>query len=527
MQNLRKRLRVIIPAYPTFNVYSAVANRTTALGPVCIATAVRDMGGWDTEVIDENNLGKFGPRAVVGADHEILEKERPAKVAALYGGLTSTIPRLFTIARFYHERKITVVAGGAHFCKETAPEALENGIDYVIIGEGENTMRQLLQALEAGNDLNDIQGIAFKDKNGRVVFTEPRVPRTHFSDLAMPDFSLVRYAHLSYYPIERIRGCGMECEFCTVKGRPRPALVERTMEHIAFLVETRNAASFFIVDDLFGQDRLETLRLCRLLKEYQERINKRLDFTVQIRLDKAKDDELLTAMRAAGISTICIGFESPIEEELKAMKKRIRPGEMVDLARIYHKYGFLVHGMFIFGYPSKEPNGFSMPAIERMKRYQKFFKEAKLDTVQVLLPVPLPGTEFRARLLEQGRVFSREDIGWEYYDGNFPLFVPDAPLTVEDMHAVVKGMLKRFYKFRNMLMVGVHVFSFPSIILFFYNFQRGWNLWYRGWRNSITRFGGWLVVHNWMTAFRKDSFTNKINSACAKMQRGKEEKTNV
>ncbi len=84
------------------------------------------------------------------------------------------------------------------------------------------------------------------------------------------------------------------------------------------LCETFGAKRFFIVDDLFGQDRLETLRFCRLLHEYQIRIKKRFELTVQIRLDKAKDKELPQAMRGAGINVVAIGFESPIPEELEA-----------------------------------------------------------------------------------------------------------------------------------------------------------------------------------------------------------------
>jgi hypothetical protein len=75
----RYRLRIVIPAYPAFNIYSHIAKKTTALGPVCVATAVNKMGKWDVEVIDENNLRRFGPKASTGgADHEFLQRKRPA-----------------------------------------------------------------------------------------------------------------------------------------------------------------------------------------------------------------------------------------------------------------------------------------------------------------------------------------------------------------------------------------------------------------------------------------------------------------
>ena len=67
----RRRLRIVVPAYPAFNIYSHVARITTALGPVSVASAVNETEGWDVEVIDENNLRRYGPRSYSGgADHE-------------------------------------------------------------------------------------------------------------------------------------------------------------------------------------------------------------------------------------------------------------------------------------------------------------------------------------------------------------------------------------------------------------------------------------------------------------------------
>lgn len=58
----RHRFRIVIPAYPAFNIYSRIANKTTALGPVSVASTANEKPGWDVEVIDENNLRLYGPR---------------------------------------------------------------------------------------------------------------------------------------------------------------------------------------------------------------------------------------------------------------------------------------------------------------------------------------------------------------------------------------------------------------------------------------------------------------------------------
>ncbi len=110
----RHRMRLVVPAYPALNIYSRVAARTTALGPVCIATAVKELEGWDAEVIDENNLKRYYPQDDLGGmDHLALQKKRPADVIGLYGGLTSTIPRLYKLALLYKKAGVKVVAGGS------------------------------------------------------------------------------------------------------------------------------------------------------------------------------------------------------------------------------------------------------------------------------------------------------------------------------------------------------------------------------------------------------------------------------
>jgi len=509
----RYRLRIVIPAYPAFNIYSRIARKTTALGPVTVATVAREVPGWDVEVIDENNYQRSGPVTNNGLpDHEALQKLRPADIVGFYGGLTSTIPRLYELARFYQDLSVLTIAGGQHFVGENIAEALHNGVDIVVIGEGEETIKELLKAYPGQIDKQDIAGIAYL--NGEQVHLTPdRAPIKDFDIYPLPDFSLIRYAKIKIYPVGRVRGCGMNCEFCSVKGQPRYARIERLFEQISILFETRGAKKFFIVDDLFAQDRQETLRLCHLLRDYQRKINKRFIITVQIRLDKARDDELLQAMREAGIRYVAIGFESPIAEELKAMGKHLKPEEMLTLAHKFYKAGFLVHGMFIFGYPMPEGIEFTMSAPERIKRFKRFINQARLHSVQVLLPAPLPGTELTQRLLRQKRIFPREYVGWEYYDGNFPLFLPDPPMTPEEMQSSLIKIMGRYYRLRHMFQIGLSILWFP--ILFFYlpNLKRGWEKWYRSWVNHTTRFGGWLIMRQWLRNFRQDPFGEKLAAA--------------
>jgi radical SAM superfamily enzyme YgiQ (UPF0313 family) len=511
-QGPSKLLRLVCPAYPAFNIYSAQARVTTALGPICVATAARRLTGWDVEVVDENNY-HFGPRDEQGrCDHEEIQRNRPADVVGLYGGLTSTIPRLFELAKQYSRLGAKVIAGGQHFVGENIDEALGNGVSVIVKGEGEYAVAELLEPLSAGEKLSGVAGLAYLE-GGQVVHTPDRELMTDFDALPVPDFSLLRYGKMGFFPIIGVRGCGMHCEFCTVKARPRFAAPQRIMEQFVSAYERHRAKAFFLVDDLFGQNRRDAIELCRLLQDYQERMSVRFSITVQIRLDKARDAELLAAMRRAGIRALAIGFESPIAEELRAMNKRLDPAEMIELARLYRRSGFHVHGMFIFGYPMPEGVDFRMSAGERVRRFRRFIRKARIDTVQVLLPVPLPGTDMTARLAAQGRLLSTQCIGLEYHDGNFPLFTPDEPLTPETMQAGARRIMRGFYGPRHLAKVAMNILAFPGLVFWLHRLRVGWDRWRRSYWGSIYRAAGWLLVRRWMAAFRKSTFPGKLAEA--------------
>ena len=519
----RHRLRIVVPAFPAFNIYSRIARRTTALGPIRVATAVNEMAGWDAEVIDENNLGRYGPKGDSGgADHEQMQRERPADVVGFYGGLTSTAPRLYELAKLYKRMGVTTIAGGQHFAGDNLAEALSSGIDYVVVGEGEETIQEILEAVENRRGVDHIRGIAYL-KDEQVACTAAREPLTDFDKFPYPDFSLVRYAKIQIYPVERIRGCPMHCEFCTVKGKPRCASAERLLENIKYLVETHGARSFFIVDDLFGQQREDTIQFCHMLADYQKRIGRQFSITVQIRLDKARDPELLAAMRQAAIRYAAIGFESPIDEELQAMNKHVSSEEMLSLVKVFRRLGFWVHGMFIFGYPARRQDGepaadFTMPVNERVRRFRRFIRKAGIDSVQVLLPVPLPGTELRRRLEGQCRIYPLEDVGWEYYDGNFPLFEPDAPMTAEDLQRAGRRIMSRFYRFRYALLVAASILSFPAMVFSLHRLREGWSKWYRRWETRVIRFGGWITIQKWTSDFKKGDFLRRLQKARGRLR---------
>lgn len=542
----RKLFRLIIPALTPFNPYGKTASQTTSLGAILIASAVNKQTDWEVEVIDENNCQKR-PNLLLNdsagcIDHLTLQVMRPATVVGFCATLSSTIPRVFQVAKTYQACGVFTIAGG-HHVSALPKEALYNNIDVVTIGNGETAIVQILEAyddlwrkldslnLSERPDLRfylnnrhvmgessdyksvrnafrevfwAISNIAFNNNNTLVV--------TPYEDLKdkckpapLPDFSLLRYAKLKTYPINWRRGCNLNCEYCAVKEQPVPARAEELLETVTYCHEKFGAQKFLIVDDNFGgnlnkqNERFELLKALELLIAYQGKIGKRFSFSIQSRLPVSDDYQLLHLMRLAGVSQVRISYALPVDEDLISLDKCYTAKAMVDWTKKWHDLGFLVHGMFMLGYPEKlttindmltelEQHGSvgksakevikiagnlerdcrldKMPTIaDCAKRFLAFAKCARIDTLQITLPVPIPGTDLRDRLEQEGRVFPLSEIGWKYYDGQFPLFMPNN-CTPEELQASAKSILSGFYGLRHFFRsLADLIFHFPQTTL--------------------------------------------------------------
>jgi len=501
----RELFRLIIPAHPYKNVFSAVANCMTSLGPVLIGTSLnKSFLDLDVEIIDENNYQ--GPRDKNNLpDHDLLQRQRPARFAGFYCSLTSTMPRVFELASVYKSVGATTIAGGDHV-GHLSEEALQNGIDIVVRGEGEFVVCEVIRALKNNRGLEKIEGISWK-KNKKFFHNHPK--KVEISDLdypPRPDFSLLNFAQkIVFYPISRTRGCSWRCEFCTVRSRPRWASPEKLLQDILWLAQTQKARKFFIVDDRLNEDEEGTKDFFESVvrAKGEGRLSKKISFTIQIRLEAAKDEELLKVMRRAGVRIVCIGYESPIAAELKAMKKGLRPQDMVEYTKIFKRHGFWVHAMMIFGYPAKEEK-ILLNAKKRVQEFKKFVKDAKPDTLQLLLATPLPGTELYARLEKQGRLYPREIVGWENYDGGHLCFEPDAPMTALEVQNSTIEIMSWFYKGWNFWKIPLLIFVFPFIAPFSFP---GWK---RLWRNTLWGYMGHRIIREWLKLNAKTDFLRRL-----------------
>ena len=508
-KNAKKPLfRIIVPAFPEVNIFTWAARKTTPLGPITVATAASSVWSWDAEVIDENNYN--GPRDTAGLpDHEKLQKENPASVVGFYCGLSSTMDRVFQLARFYHERGTFNLAGSwhAHYLPK---ESLEHDIDVVVHGDADDAIRQILSRISERKPLADVPGISFME-NGLYRRNPPETLEVDLNSIPFPNFGLLRYSRkLKTYPINRVRGCNMNCEFCSVKGKPRWAEPERLFETVNWLVDTRGADYFFIVDDRLEENISGTIRFFEMVAE---KYGRDLGFTVQIRLESAKNQAFLEAMKKAGVKIVCVGFESPIDEDLKAMQKGYLSKNMVEWSRILRRYNFKVHGMFIFGYPHKKKVT-ELSAEEMVEKYKKFIREARISTVQILHPGPGVGSDLRKRLEREDRLFPLDVAPWPRYDGSYALFAPNN-MTLAELQDTPVEIMRWFYSSRSFFRIPLRTLSFPAHYLI-----RGWQHWYYGWWSDVVKCGGYLLIKQWLKRQKEDQFLSRLEEYSKERESG-------
>ena len=177
----KKLIRLIAPRFPALNIFSRLS--IPPLGLLYVGTAAERTGKYEVEIIDENNC--------TYSDHCALQTERRADVVGFYCGLSSTMPRVFELAKLYREMGVLTVSGGGHV--DALPEeSLDAGIDIVFLGEAEESFIEVLDAYFKGLDYSHIDGIACTGPDGERRINKRRSKPVDLGAVPDPDFSLIR-----------------------------------------------------------------------------------------------------------------------------------------------------------------------------------------------------------------------------------------------------------------------------------------------------------------------------------------------
>lgn len=349
--------------------------------------------------------------------------------------ITSTAPRAFQIAKKFRSMGIPIIMGGPH--STFLPEESLKYADYVVRGEGEETIVELIEHLESQRPLNDIKGLSYTE--GDAFIHNPDRPLIQDLDSApIPDLNIVHnWQKRTVIPIATSRGCPFGCKFCSVIqmfGRKyRFKSIDRVIEEIRE-VASRKAHIFFIDDNFAAnKERTKTL-LKRIIAE-----DIHIEWSAQVRTDVARDAELIDLMVKTGCFTVFVGFESINPKTLSLYNKHQKVDDIVECIKTFKKASIGIHGMFVLGGDTDD--------IETIRSTQKFAKRLGIDSVQFLMLTPLPGTPVFDDLMKQGRLIHTD---WAKYDAHHAVFEPKL-MTAFELHTETLKAMANFYSWETIV----------------------------------------------------------------------------
>ena len=366
-----------------------------------------------------------------------LDEFRPQLVGATCVTLNyPTAARMLKACKDFDSSIVTVI-GGPHATfalNETLLRA--PWIDAVAIGEGDRTVVELARAVEGGNDIRQVAGIAFADGD-TVVKTEYRPQIDDLDQLPMPSRHLLplgRYKALGApCTVITSRGCPYHCIFCSghrmFGGKVRfrdPGLVVDEIEQIH---RDLGFPQVNIVDDTFTLNHRHAGQVC----EEMLRRNLEVKWSAFARVDTVTKD-LAELMKRAGCTWVLFGVESSDEGILKTIKKGITPDKVRSGVKIATDAGIKIFNSFIFGLPGESPDTARRSIAFGDELDRKYGAKYGFHILS-----PLPGTELYERAKDYHlHILSRN---WARYDAN--QVITESPTMSPDMVREVMAVCER------------------------------------------------------------------------------------
>ena len=349
-----RKVRFLEPGAPPYHrtplnlfVYDRYI-RTPSVGQLTLATIVRERVP-DTFMYSES-ISKIQWGDVLDADIVFIS------------AFTFAAPRGYELAdKVRRESEALVVIGGLH--ATMCPEEAAQHCDYVMLGEGDESILQLLDALEA-DARPEFEGVAWLE-DGMLRSTGMASP-PHDID-TIPDRSLLyRYKKMAGHntiwgQVHASRGCPHNCDYCAlvrlyghgVRTRSLENVVEDIRRTIAFHDEGhhRIAKMLWITDDNFFANRTWALQMLQAI------IDSDIDyrFTIQARYEVGFDDEMLDMLARAGFAELSMGIEFIDDAAFEEFHKKSTHDDIVASIRNIQSHGMHVRGLFIFGAESNQP----------------------------------------------------------------------------------------------------------------------------------------------------------------------------
>jgi radical SAM superfamily enzyme YgiQ (UPF0313 family) len=311
---------------------------------------------------------------------------------------------LFTLVREAKRRGKTVVAGGPY--PTSLPEAvLEAGCDFVVRGEGENTIPLLLEALRDGKT-----GII---ENGE---------KPDLATSPVPRFDLLRLSDYSAFTIQTSRGCPFDCEFCDVVNlfgrKPRYKSSQQVIAELETLYRLGARGSVFICDDNFIGSKKHAQALLQEITPWLRSRREPFKFLTQASVNLGQDLEMIDLMTAANFDKVFVGIESPDENVLQISHKYHNiKNPLVESLQNILKNGLAVIGSFIIGLDGEKKGA--------GERICAFMEQTAIPVAMLGILQAAPHTRLWHRLEAEGRL--RQDMGDDLGTFSAMNLEPDRP----------------------------------------------------------------------------------------------------
>jgi anaerobic magnesium-protoporphyrin IX monomethyl ester cyclase len=384
-------------------------------------------------------------------DWEGLEKyiESTDPTMVLTSGFTTnaySCARTCEIAKTVNKDIVTIV-GGIHF-SFTPEESLKGfpEIDYIVRGEGERTLVDLIRTIQNEKKINDVQGISYQ-KNKKIIHTPARPFITNLDTLPYPAYHLVeknlkRYhftmmagRNTQYMIVEGARGCEHHCSFCTQwnhwGGKWRTKSAKRIADEIEFLNETYGGVFLWFTDDHMkisqrGNELYNELRHRRCKEDIMLFFQARTD-------DIASNPDLIGKLREVGTYWILTGVETNSEEMLKEYKKGAVIADASQAMNVLKQNDIFSQAMFVIG-SRKDTH-------ESIEGLRQFTHEIAPDIAIFTALTPFPGTVYYETAKKNGWI---EDTNYTNYDMAHAI-MPTETLTRQEVQEELWRCYRSFY----------------------------------------------------------------------------------
>lgn len=330
------------------------------------------------------------------------------------GSTTLIWPRAVEIAGILKEAfpSVPIVAGGPQVMCYPEESISRDCFDAGVIGEGEDTFLEMVDAMEKGDSWDGLKGTVVKT-DGVITVNRPRPPIEDLDALPIPAFDLLPMSRYSLLTVERpfftmvtSRGCPWRCGFCAkdfLGEKFRVRSPGKVAEEIELYVREFGAREVIMFDETFTADSQRVLDICDRI------ISRRLNFRWDIRTRAdALDRTLLAALKETGCRRIHLGIESGSPRVLEAMKKGITVDDVRNTVSTAVDLGIETRGYFMLGYPGDDRGS--------IRETLRFSRRLGLDWASYTVTIPHPRTAIYMEGLSSGRIGS--DYWREYTLGD-------------------------------------------------------------------------------------------------------------